>query len=85
MLTVKYFTDFMKGFIGPVISDVKDIRQQLTGGRDAGQYGGWSVSQLVKNFEAKPGDRGTVPEMLAVALTQLDELSHDVDELKGEK
>ena len=43
------------------------------------------MSQLVKNFEAKPGDRGTVPEMLAVALTQLDELSHDVDELKGEK
>lgn len=85
MLTVKYFTDFMKGFIGPVISDVKDIRQQLTGGRDAGQYGGWSVSQLVKNFEAKPGDRGTVPEMLAVALTQLDELRRDVDELKGEK
>lgn len=84
-LTVKYFTDFMKGFIGPVISDVKDIRQQLTGGRDAGQYGGWSVSQLVKNFEAKPGDRGTVPEMLAVALTQLDELRRDVDELKGKK
>lgn len=84
-LTVKYFTDFMKGFIGPVISDVKDIRQQLTGGRDAGQYGGWSVNQLVKNFEAKPGDRGTVPEMLAVVLTQLDGLRRDVDELKGEK
>lgn len=82
MLTTKFFTDFLKGFIGPIISDVKDIRQQITGGRDAGQYPGWSISQLVKNYQAKPGDNGTIPEMLAVALTELQELRADVNEIK---
>lgn len=82
MLTTKFFTDFIKGFIGPVISDVKDIRQQLTGGRDAGEYPGWSISQLVRNYQAKPGDSGTIPEMLAVALTELQELRADVNEIK---
>lgn len=82
MLTKKFFTDFIKGFIGPVISDVKDIRQQITGGRDAGEYPGWSISQLVKNYQAKPGDNGTIPEMLAVALTELQELRADVNEIK---
>ena len=82
VLTTKFFTDFLKGFIGPVISDVKDIRQQFTGGRDAGEYPGWSISQLVKNYQAKPGDHGTVPEMLAVALTELHALREDVNKLK---
>lgn len=82
VLTIKYFTDFITGFIGPVISDVKDIRQQLTGGRDGGQYGGWSISQLVKNYQSKPGDNGTVPEMMAVALTELEKMRNDLDELK---
>ncbi|WP_461380252.1 peptidoglycan DD-metalloendopeptidase family protein [Corynebacterium mucifaciens] len=82
VLTTKFFTDFLKGFIGPVISDVKDIRQQFTGGRDAGEYPGWSISQLVKNYQAKPGDSGTVPEMLAVALTEIHALREDVNKLK---
>lgn len=82
MLTTKFFTDFIKGFIGPIISDVKDIRQQLTGGRDAGQYPGWSVSQLVKNYRSKPGDNGTLPELVAVALTELQALRADVNDLK---
>mgnify|MGYP002711911324 FL=1 len=82
MLTVKYFTDYIKGFIGPLISDAKDIRQQLTGGRDAGQYPGWSVSQLVKNYRSKPGDNGTLPELVAVALTELQALRADVNDLK---
>nr|DAP49495.1 MAG TPA: N acetylmuramoyl L alanine amidase endolysin [Caudoviricetes sp.] len=82
VLTIKYFTDFITGFIGPVISDVKDIRQQLTGGRDGGQYGGWSISQLVKNYQSKPGDNGTVPEMMAVMLTELEKMRTDLDEIK---
>ena len=82
MLTKKFFTDFIKGFIGPVISDIKDIRQQITGGRDAGEYPGWSISQLVTNYQAKPGDNGTLPDMLAVALTELQELRADVNEIK---
>lgn len=82
VLTFKQFTDFLKGFIGPVISDVKDIRQQLTGGRDAGQYGGWSVSKLVENASRKPGDQATLPEMLALALTSIEEIRRDLADLK---
>lgn len=82
MLTTKYFRDFLTGFIGPVISDVKDIRQQLTGGRNAGQYDGWSVSQLVRNYQSKPGDNGTIPEMLAVIITELGKLREDIDHIK---
>lgn len=41
LLSIKYFTDFIKGYVGPLISDAKDIRQQLTGGRNRGQYPGW--------------------------------------------
>lgn len=82
VLTIKYFTDFITGFIGPIISDVKDIREQITGGRDGGQYGGWSISQLVKNYQSKPGDQGTMPEMLAVALTELEKMRTDLDEIK---
>ncbi len=33
-LTQQFFTDFMTGYIGPEITDVKTIREQLTGGRD---------------------------------------------------
>jgi len=84
LLTKEYFTDFVRGFIGPVISDVKDIRQQLTGGRDAGQYGGWSISQLVRNYRSKPGDHGTIPEMIAVALTEIEALREDVETFKEE-
>lgn len=41
MSAVEHIENFIKGYVGPVISDVKDIRQQLTGGRDAGEYPGW--------------------------------------------
>lgn len=35
--------DFIKAFIGPVISDAKDVREQFCGrgSRDAGQFTGW--------------------------------------------
>lgn len=33
--------DFIVGFCGPIGADIKDVREQLTGGRDAGQYPGW--------------------------------------------
>ena len=38
---VKQVQDFVAGFCGPIGQDVKDIRQQLTGGRDAGEYPGY--------------------------------------------
>ncbi|WP_083789476.1 M23 family metallopeptidase [Corynebacterium lipophiloflavum] len=82
MLTPQFFTDFIKGFIGPIISDVKDIRQQITGGRDAGQYGGWSISKLVENASSKPGDFATLPEMLALTLTRLDHIETELETIK---
>lgn len=81
-LSTKFFTDFVTGYLGPVISDVKDVRQQITGGRDAGDYRGWSTSQLVRAYEKRPGDTGTIPEMIAVVLHELQQLRADVDELK---
>lgn len=43
-LTRRFLADFIKGFVGPVGSDVKDVRQQITGGRDAREYPGWPQS-----------------------------------------
>ena len=39
---VDKINDFTARFNGPIGSDVKDVRQQLTGGRDKGQYPGWA-------------------------------------------
>lgn len=41
--------NFIKAYVGPIGSDVKDNRYQLTGGRDAGDYSGHS--QLGQNAE----------------------------------
>ena len=39
--TRRYLAEFIIAFVGPIGSDTKDVRQQLTGGRDAGEYPGW--------------------------------------------
>lgn len=54
---IKHVEDFITGFVGPIGSDVKDVREQLTGGRDAGQYPGWDIKTVLnaarrKNFRA---------------------------------
>ncbi|WP_082080516.1 hypothetical protein [Williamsia herbipolensis] len=41
MSDVDLVNQYTAKFDGPIGSDVKDIRQQLTGGRDQGQYPGW--------------------------------------------
>ncbi|MFC9768945.1 N-acetylmuramoyl-L-alanine amidase [Rhodococcus jostii] len=38
---VKQVQDFVAGFCGPIGADTKAVRQQLTGGRDEGQFPGW--------------------------------------------
>lgn len=48
---IRHVTDFIKGYIGPIGSDVKDVRQQITGGRDAGEYPGWP--QLGKDLQGR--------------------------------
>lgn len=65
---VQEIKDFVAGFCGPIGSDVKDIRQQLTGGRDAGQYQGWpqlggrtvvdAIAELLARTERLEADRG---------------------------
>lgn len=61
MSEVEHIENFIKGYIGPGLSDVKDCRQQLTGGRDAGDYPGW----------AQLGGR-TVVDALALILKKLE-------------
>ena len=66
---------WIKGFVGPIGGDVKDVRQQVTGGRDsiagdlAASYPGWNVDALVNAAEDKirAGQGLTTTEMLALA------------------
>ena len=72
----KYTGDYIKGYVGPIISDVKDIREQLTGGRDAGDYRGWP--QLGQNTT---GDNLTVVDALAAARQDIAALTRTVEKL----
>lgn len=69
---------WMKGFLGPAIQDVKDNRQQLTGGRNAvyrkngsldlaASYPGWDMLQLLDSAAEKKFTDLTLPEMVALA------------------
>ena len=66
---------WIKGFVGPIGGDVKDIRQQVTGGRDSidgdlqASYPGWDLDRLVNTAEDKirSGQGLTTTEMLALA------------------
>ena len=59
MADVERLEQFIMTYLGPGLSDIKDNRQQLTGGRDAGEYPGWpqlgnrtlvdAVSQVLTN------------------------------------
>lgn len=59
------FYKCLKVYVGPIGSDVKDIRQQITGGRNAGQYGGFeqggnrTLYDLTAANAAKNGVPGT--------------------------
>lgn len=52
---VKIITDFIAGFCGPIGSDVKDIRQELTGGRDTGDNPG--LASLYDLRSGKPAEQ----------------------------
>ena len=73
--TRKHTETWVKGFIGPIGADVKDVRQQVTGGRDSiagdlqASYPGWDVDALVNAAEDKirAGQGLTTTEMLALA------------------
>ena len=71
----KHTEAWLKGFVGPIGGDVKDIRAQSTGARDsipgdlAASYPGWDVDALVNAAEDKirSGQGLTSTEMLALA------------------
>lgn len=65
--------NFIKGFVAPIGSDVKDVRQQLTGGRDAGEFGGWP--QLGQNSE---GANLTLVDAVAALRRDLDTLRKEI-------
>ena len=73
--TRKHTEAWFKAFNGPIGADVKDIRQQVTGGRDSiagdlqASYPGWDVDALVNAAEDKirAGQGLTTTEMLALA------------------
>lgn len=69
---IKHIEDFISGFVGPIGSDTKDVRQQLTGGRDAGDYRGWP--QLGKDSQ---GRNLTVVDAIAALRVELAEFRSD--------
>ncbi|MDJ0010089.1 peptidoglycan DD-metalloendopeptidase family protein [Gordonia alkanivorans] len=61
----------LKTYVGPIGSDVKDIRQQITGGRDSGQYPGfeqggsrtlYDLTAAVAEKQGVPNTRDTLEE-----------------------
>ena len=70
---IKHLTDFIAGFVGPVGSDIKDVREQITGGRDAGEYPGWP--QLGQNAE---GADLTLVDAVAALRRDLDGLRKEI-------
>lgn len=75
----KHTEDWIKGFIGPIGADTKDVREQLTGARDAvpgdlaASYPGWNLDHLVNAVEEKirNGEGLQVTEMAALAAYQI--------------
>lgn len=65
--------NFIKGYVAPIGSDVKDVRQQITGGRDAGEYPGWA--QLGKDSE---GRNLTLVDAVAALRRDLDNLRKEI-------
>ena len=71
--------EFMKGYLGPGLSDTKDNREQLTGGRDKHpgdlkkSYPGWDLARLVASAREKEFTGLTLVEMCAVAIAGTDD------------
>ena len=75
MSAVQEIKDYIDARItGPVGTDVKDIRQQITGGRDSipgnlhDSYPGWDLGQLVSTARDKKFIGLTLTEMVAVSI-----------------
>lgn len=76
VLTPKYFTDFLTGYLGPQIDAIQEIWRQLRG--PSGN--GWE--QLGQNAQ---GQNLTLVDAVAAVRQQLVQIQADVDELKRRK
>ena len=71
--------EFLKGWTAPIISDVKDLRQQVTGARDSipgdleASYPGWDTGRLLEAARAKGFTGLTLVEMTAVSIAGTDD------------
>lgn len=71
--------EYIKNYLGPNNSDTKDVREQITGGRDyipgdlEASYPGWDIKRLVESAREKAFDNLTLVEMCAVAIGGSDE------------
>lgn len=75
MNAVQELKDYIdKRLTGPVGQDVKDIRQQITGGRDgipgdlAASYPGWDVTQVLNNVRTKGYNHLTLIDLLVLSI-----------------
>ena len=76
VLTPKYFTDFLTGYLGPQIDAIQEIWRQLRG------PGGKGWEQLGQNEQ---GQNLTLVDAVAAIRQQLAQIQADVNELKGGK
>lgn len=80
---------FIKAYVGPIISDVKDIREQMTGGRDlirdeqgridlARSYPGWLL--LGKRPD---GTNRTLVDAVGYSVEQIDKINERLNKLEA--
>lgn len=78
--------DFIKGYVGPIGSDTKDVRAQLTGGRDsipgdpAASYPGWE--QLGTNAD---GHNLTLTDAVAALRRDVADLGKRIDRMESKR
>ena len=72
---IKHLQDFIAGFVGPVGSDVKDVREQLcgAGSRDAGTFEGWQQLGTDSN-----GNYLTLVDAVAALRRDLDNVRKEI-------
>ncbi|MGV9744582.1 C39 family peptidase [Rhodococcus zopfii] len=79
----RFIADFLVGYLGPALSDIKDIREQLTGGRDLVRREDGSVD-LAASFPGWPQLGGdTVVDALGIVLQNQVNTALRLDALDG--
>lgn len=81
----RFIADFIVGYLGPGLSDLKDIREQLTGGRDLVLCEDGSVD-LEASFPGWPQlGSDTVVDALAIVLQNQNRIFERLAQLENKK